>query len=319
MPFTGDSPIPAPPPMADFTLPSLLRWAGSALLSATPLLLWAMTQRLMKDWQPKIWQWVLSRLPSPIYHGRLIVPLPTEQPTNAPPAPESHGEPEPEVQEEPVTIEDSGEDGLQSTPEESPSPIQQSEFARRQSVYSVAGGEDSDDDDHEVVGAALISFDVEATEATEMPPQGLWSAELRPTPAPESHLGGEILPIYLSTMLTRLPALMAGKVITDSILRLSIAPCEAVALRFAAQTFCDRHNLPCSPILGLTLFSGVNMTWLVNFLGAELMHLALSGEIWSVFSALSQYFHRSEEEWEDFEGKDWGDFLGPFYSVEPLF
>lgn len=305
--------------MADFTLNSLLRWAGSVFISATPLLLWAMTQRLMKDWQPHIWQRVLCRLPSPIFRPRGIGPLPQEEPPDTPPAPETHAEPEAEVQEEPASIEVEGEDGPESTPEESPSPIQQPELARRQSVYSAAGGEDTDDDDHEMVSAALISFDVEAAEATDIPPQGLWSAELRPSVGPESRSAGAALPTYLSTMLTRLPALMAGKIITDSIIRLLITPYEAMALRLAARAFCLRHGLPCSHIFSLNLLDGLNMTWLVNFFGTELAHLVLSGEVWSIFSALSQYFHKSEEEWKDFEGKDWGDWLGPFYSAEPLF
>lgn len=320
MPFTEDSPIPAPPPMTDLSFQSLLQWAGGVFISAAPLLLWAMTQRLMKDWQPGIWQRVLSRLPSPIFRGRGIGPLPPEQPANEPPVPQSHPEPGPEIHEEPANIEADTGEGQQSTAEDSPPPTQQPELARRQSVYSAAGGEDyvSDDDDHDVVSAALISFDVEATEATDVPPQGLWSAELRPS-APESRSAGTPLPTYLSTMLTRLPALMAAKIITDSILRLSIAPYEAMALRLAARAFCARHGLPCSSILGLNPLSGISRTYFVNFLGAELTNLVLSGEVWSTFTTISQYLHMSEQEWNDFEGKDWGDWFGPFYSGEPLF
>ena len=324
VPFTEDSLIPAPPPLANFTIQSLLQWAGQAFISATPLLLWALTPRAMKDWQPGVWQRVISRLPSPIFRGRAIGPLPPEQaPANIPPPPpDSPPPPEPEIHEEPAQMEDGGDDVPQSTPEGSPPPAQQSPgHVRRQSLYSAAGVEDygSDDDEHEVVSAALISFDVEATEATDVPPQGLWSAELRPSVGPEPRAGSALLPTYLSTMLTRLPSLMAAKIMTDAIVRLSIAPYEAMALRLAARAFCAPHGLPSEHILGLHLLSGLNLTWFVNFFGTELAHLVLSGEVWSMFTSISQYFHMSEEEWNEYEGKEWGDWFGPFYSGEPLF
>lgn len=320
VPFTDQSPIPAPPPLEDFTFHSLLKWAGGVAISAAPFLVCAMTRRLMKEWQFYIWQASLSHLPNPIVGGRDILPLCPElpdPPEDAPQPPDAQNISETEG----VHGQSDGTDQdstPQSSSEASSPPVPQPEVSRSQGVTSVTGGDDygSEDDDNEVVSATLISFDVEATEATEVP-QGMWSAELRPSAGPDSRQSST--PTYLSTMLTRMPSLMAAKIVTDSAVRLFIAPCEAMALRFTARAFCLRHGLPCSHIFSLDLLSGFNMTWLANFLGTEFFHLSLSVEFWSLFSGLAQHLHKSEQEWEDFGGKEWGDWLGPFHTFEPLF
>ncbi|CAH0029079.1 unnamed protein product [Clonostachys rhizophaga] len=303
IPFTDDSPIQCPPPLEDFTLQSVLQWVGGVLVSVTPFLLWTITQRLVRDWRPIIWRRMIERIPNPIAFGATIAPPPAP-PTPTPVAIEVESEQEPPGQ-------DPGpdENGPAMERSQSPQPSRRNGLDRRQSVHSTGVVEEfaSDDDDHDVVSATLISFDVEATDATDVP-QGLWSAELRPSTGPDRRmLTGS--PIYLSTMLTRLPSLMAANIFNDQVIRLMIAPYEAMALRLSARAFCIGRGLPCDNIFSVHPLSGLNVTWLVNFLGFELLHLMLSGEVWSLFAYLAQSFHKSEEEWKELkenEGKEQG-------------
>lgn len=261
---------------------------------------------------------MIALLPSPIFSGRSIEPPP---PPPAPaPTPEDRYQ---ESAESAIIIdtEDPGEDLSPSSSDEAdPLPESSTSHTRQPSVYSTGGGADdydTDDGEHEVVSATLISFDVEASESTDVP-QGLWSAELRPSVGPESRAGAPPS-VYLSTMLTKLPSLMAAKVLNDAVLRILITPYEAVSLRLAALTFNTRRGLPIAHMLRAHPISGFSLTWVVNFFGAELLHLALSGEVWAIFAVISQYFHMSEEEWKDYRGTNWGERLGTFHSGEPLF
>ncbi|VUC24649.1 unnamed protein product [Clonostachys rosea] len=301
IPFTDDSPMQCPPPLEDLTPQSLLQWVGGVLVSVTPFLLWTITQRLARDWKPIIWRRIIERLPNTMTYGRGIGPLPAlSSPT--PVAVEV------EIEQEPPEQDPSpDENGPAMDSDQIPQSSRRNEPDRRQSVHSAGVVEEfaSDDDDHEVVSATLISFDVEATDATDVP-QGLWSAELRPSTGPDIRmLSGT--PIYLSTMLTKLPALMAANIFNDQLIRLMIAPYEAMALRLSARAFCIGHGLPCDDIFSVHPLRGLNVTWLVNFLGFELLHLMLSGEVWSLFAYLSQSFHKSEDEWKEWkenEGKE---------------
>lgn len=335
VPFGEESLISKPPPLQDFTVHSILQWFGGVCVSTAPFLIWAMTQQLMRGWRAGFWDKILLRLPNPITRGR-IIPLPPDPPeplaqADLPsPVVESHSpaDEQPQSEASPPTPEQqaAGEDGSAappSTPEvEDVPPIEQSESNRRQSVYSATGGDDfgSDDEDNEFLSSNVFRFEVEATEATGPdPPTGLWSAELRPSAEAGDPSAGPAPRSYLSTMLTRLPSVTAAAILADSCVRLMAAPYEATALRLAARTFCTQHGLSTAGIFGLNMFEGLNLTWAVNFLGTELSYLVLSGEIWSLASGISQWLHKSEEEWKAFDGKDWGDWLGIFQSNEPLY
>ncbi|KAI6783021.1 uncharacterized protein J7T54_002183 [Emericellopsis cladophorae] len=223
---------------------------------------------------------------------------------------------QPGAESEAVTTTPSGdaEDHNPASPEGEPNepPV----LSRRQSTVSagINNEYDSDDDLHDVVSATLISFDVEATETTDLP-QGLWSAELRPSTGPENSRV-PLAPTYLATELSNLPSVLAAKVLSYSAIRVVLAPAEAMTLRLIARSFCLRNGLPVDGIRGIGLMQGANFTWLVNFLCVELTWLSLSGEVWSAASAISAWLHKSEEEWKDFEGKEWGDWLGPWYTSE---
>lgn len=170
-------------------------------------------------------------------------------------------------------------------------------------MYSTRGDDfGSDDEDNEGVSATLISFDVEPTESDNAPP-GLWSAELRPSSSPDSRSNGAAPPVYLDTLLTQLPALIASHIFTDAITRALVAPYEATALRLVARMYRLRQGLSCWDIYNANMLSGITSTSLVNFLGTELLYLTLSGEVWAVFTGIAQWFHMTEEEWKEDEGK----------------
>lgn len=337
VPFGEGGLISKPPPIRDFRPKSLFLWLGGACASAAPFLIWAMIQQLMRGWRADLWSKILMMLPNPIYRGRPInlPPEPPEAPEEVEitspviepqhfadnPAQTRPSSSSPETQ--PQSTGDSGSAAPPSTPEvEEIPPPQQPELNRTQSTQSVTGADDfgSDEEDNEFLNSNVFRFEVEATEAIgPEPPSGLWSAELRPSAEAGESPGGAAHATYLSTMLTRLPSVTAAAMFADCSVRLMSAPYEAMALRLAAHTFCCQHGLPTDSILSLSMLQGLNLTWLANFFTTEFGYLVLSGEIWSATTAISSWLHKSEEEWKDFDGKDWGDWLGIFRSNEPLY
>ena len=314
VPFTDESPMPPPPAPEDFTLPSLLRWVGGLFISTTPFLVWVMAQSMLRDWTPQIWTWVFKQLPNTLSQGKKLPPPP---PPTPPPPP--HLSP-PATVPQPSTDSDGSGSVQQDFPEGNsqhatnaiplqdvdhhpnsrPGPM---EAVRRPSVFSTRGDDyASDDDENEGVSATLISFDVEATESTDAPP-GLWSAELRPSLASDSRSPESQPPVYLDTLLTQLPALIGSQIFTDAITRILMAPYEATALRLVSRTLLLRQGLSCQSIYSANLLSGLSWTSAVNFFGTELLHLVLCGEVWAVFTCISQWFHMTEEEWKAEEGK----------------
>ncbi|KAF0643949.1 hypothetical protein FPSE5266_11879 [Fusarium pseudograminearum] len=177
------------------------------------------------------------------------------------------------------------------------------EAVRRPSTFSVRGDDyASDEEDNEAVSATLISFDVEATAETSEAPPGLWSAELRPS----VDARGAVMPTttYCDTMLTQIPPLIASHVFADAVLRLAIAPWEATALRLVAGTFRQRFGLPTNDICGINLLGESNLVFAINFLGSQVLHLAVCGEIWATFTAIATIFHTTPEEWREAEEEE---------------
>lgn len=312
IPFTKTSPIPAPPPPSDYSLPSILQWVGSALISATPFLVWVMSQRMVRDWKPQIWSQIFKRLPNTMFQGKKIPPPPPLPPPPPPPPPHpaeasSLADPQHTVSEaegdrrqtethDEGTAEPTRGSATGSHPE-------QPQLSRRASVFSTRGDEyPSDDEDNEGVSATLISFDVEASESQDAPP-GLWSAELRPSAGPDSRSNGNQQPVYLDTLLTQMPAVIATHMLSDAVTRVLMAPYEATALRLVARAFRVRQGLPCWDIYNANMLSELTSTALVNFLGTELLHINLASEVWAIFTCISQWFHMTEDDWKAEDAK----------------
>ncbi|KYK61546.1 hypothetical protein DCS_02688 [Drechmeria coniospora] len=339
IPFTDESPIPAPPLPEDFTVPSILRWAGDLSMSAAPFLVWAMTRRMGRDWRLQIWDQMFKRLPSTSFLGKktTLTPATLSSPLPPPPSTAPHNlnnvvelanweeppgvqygrslltepgytpttEPESTNQDDPtsrhdVTVQVDSTTQVDST--EQPSPV---EAIRRPSIFSTRGDDyATDDDENEGVTATLISFDVEATESNEAP-AGLWSAELRPSAAPDTRPNSSITPEYLDTLLTRLPALVGVQLFTNAALRILMVPYEATALRLVSRTWLLRQGIGCDAMRCANLFSGLSLTSVVNLIGCEMLHLVLCGEVWALFTAISDWFHMTEDEWKaEEEAKD---------------
>jgi hypothetical protein len=92
--------------------------------------------------------------------------------------------------------------------------------------------------------------------------------------------------------------------LSDAATRLLLAPYEATALRLIACTFRLRQGLPCWDIYNVSMLSGLTSTALINFLGTELLHLILAGEVWAIFTCVAQWFHVTEEEWKAEDNKE---------------
>ncbi|ETR99937.1 hypothetical protein M419DRAFT_142201 [Trichoderma reesei RUT C-30] len=293
IPFSEESPIVAPPPLESLGLSSILQWVGGLLISNAPFIVFVVTQRMVRDWKPHIWAETFKRLPSTVFRGKTIPQAP-------PSVPQSF------MNEAPSEIH-SNEGASPVAPVDSQLPSDASgvEVARRPSIFSARGDDfDSDEEDNDVIRATLISFDVEATESTDAP-QGLWSAELRPSVANTDSRGSTAFqPTYLDTLLTQIPALLASHMLANSMTRLLMTPYDATALRLVARAFCVRKGLPLDDILETNLLSGFTWTTAMNYLGTEFFHLLLTTEVWAVFTGLSQWYHFTEEEWAAEEAKN---------------
>ncbi|KAK5993428.1 hypothetical protein PT974_06859 [Cladobotryum mycophilum] len=283
VPFSRTSPFTTPPPLASFETSAILRWLGGVFIAMTPFLVWSMSQRLLRDWRPQIWTQIFKRLPSTAFRGKAIPPAP------------------PSSMNEPTGDSYAVEDGVSPLPatDSQPSDTEPVETVRRPSVFSMRDDDYASDEENDGMRATLISFDVEATESSADAPQGLWSAELRPSVGTDSRSGMSILPIYFDTLLTQIPALIATHIFTNTATRILLAPYEATALRLAARTFRLRSGLSCEDIHPVNVLAGLNGTLTMNYLGVELLHLVLSSEVWGVFTGLSQWYHMSEEEYKE--------------------
>ncbi|KAG6013178.1 hypothetical protein E4U43_007454 [Claviceps pusilla] len=314
IPFTEASPIPAPPPLRDYTIPSLLSWVGGALISSTPFLVWVMTQHMLRDLRPQIWSQIYRRLPNTSFQRKMLLQQNAISPPPPPPPPPNHiNLPSPDASLDPNNARCESSQGELETindplpghnDETAPSGRPGQETLRQASVLSARGDEyPSDDEENEGVSATLISFDVEASESQDAPP-GLWSAELRPSAGPDARSGANQQPVYMDTLLTRLPPLMATNLFTDAAMRILMVPYEATALRLVARMSRLRQGLPCGDLFNVNLLGGVTSTLLVNFLGAELLNVALSSEVWAAFTLLFQWYHMTEDEWKEEEEEE---------------
>ncbi|PFH57052.1 hypothetical protein XA68_15583 [Ophiocordyceps unilateralis] len=315
IPFTQESPITAPPIPQDFSPASLLGWIGGATISTMPFIAWIMARGLWEKWRSPVWGFVFRRLPNTMLQGRRPMSLP---PLSLPPPSAPSDPPQPITTPEPSTESPGGlfrhtaPQGTDISHQGGSSPSQDAEShapdqsgssaaGRRPSIFSTRGDEyASDDDENEGVSATLISFDVEATDSSDAPP-GLWSAELRPSAAPDSRPNVSLQPVYLDTALTQLPVMVAGRTLGAALRRVLMAPVEALALRLVARQYRSRLGLSCPEFKALRLSSGLSMTLAVNFFATELLHLVLCGEVWAVFTGIAQWFHRTDEEWQQEE------------------
>ncbi|RTE76910.1 hypothetical protein BHE90_008601 [Fusarium euwallaceae] len=293
VPFSADSPIPAPPPLDGLSIQSVLQWIGGVCISATPFLLWVMTQRLIRDLRPQLWSIILPRLPN------------TSPPLGTPPNWGPTDRPRDRDRTENTHSRSATNDvsPLRAIDGQVPNDTGPVEAVRRPSTFSMRD-DFSDEDENEGANATLISFDVEATEASSDGPQGLWSAELRPS---VNDARGLSSPSYVDTLLTQLPPLLANYIFSESAIRILTAPYESMSLRLLARTFRLRLGLPSHDIFNVNLLSGLNSTLVINFLSSQFIHLVLCSELWAGFATISELLHTTPEEWKEAEDQKEGE------------
>jgi hypothetical protein len=308
IPFSSTSPIPSPGPLESFTISSITAWLGSAIISAGPFLAFTMVRRFVRDCRPPTWTSIYRQLPNTTMRGRrsaLLAALPP--PPAPPPAPAASAPTTTSTPNLPAGAQEEWEEVVgnldATTPAEASTSVDRPSIptVRRQSVLSARGDEYvSDDEEPETVTATLISLDIEATDHDHDAPPGLWSAELRPSLNSDSR-SRPSLPLFFDTTLTRLSPVLAAGVFTDTALRLFITPFEATALRLVARSYSMQHLIPCPAIYDVRFIQGNGWASVANLLGAEFLHFAILSDVWAAFTALSMYFHLTEEEWKESE------------------
>lgn len=250
-----------------------------------------MSQRLIRDWRPQIWARIFRWLPNT---GSLPSVTNSWLPADRPRDRSEH-------QRARSTVDDVSP--IRPIDGHMPNDTGPVEAVRRPSTFSARGDDyATDEEDNEGLSATLISFDVEATAETSEAPPGLWSAELRPS----VEARGALMPTttYCDTMLTQLPPLIASHIFADAVLRLVTAPWEATALRLMAHSFRQRLNLPTHDVCEINIFSHLNLTFAINFLGTQVLHLALCGEIWAAFTTVATVLHTTPDEWREAEAEE---------------
>ena len=191
---------------------------------------------------------------------------------------------------------------------------------RRQSTISTRGladgfmgadsyGSDDEDNSGDMVSTTLISFDVEATDATD-PPPGQWSAELRPNVAEGSRSEGGAVqsrparrPTYRSTALTRLPSTMAADQLAWLTTGIVAAPVESLAVRWFVSSFARARGLSVAGMYPLWSLGWSRHT-VANFVGMLLVQFFIQFDIWASMYAAASFFFFTEEEWSYIDGPE---------------
>lgn len=194
----------------------------------------------------------------------------------------------------------------------------------------------SSDDEatEEVVSATLISFDVEnnpdnpdPSNDNNMPPGGIWSAELRPNPGNDPMGAGEGFgrdgdgarrppKVYRDNALTQLPASIAAGVLARRLSSIMLAPLEASAMRQIAWLWCLARGWSTEALWEPVWFwpltfsrsarfgfnvdfgSGFSLHSLLNFVGLEAIHLLVDACLWGYIPFVVSHHLVSDEEWE---------------------
>ncbi|KAH6689613.1 hypothetical protein F5X68DRAFT_204052 [Plectosphaerella plurivora] len=295
IPGLPSSPIPAPAPPEDFSAASLMRYAGAWAINAMPFASFVLWGHMWTRVTSFLWQEFYGRLPNTVHHRKNLPPV---APAAVMPDVADEEPSQPPVEEPMPQHSAEGDLAGQDTTPNTP-------LVRRPSVFSSRGDDfGSDDEDEAGISATLISFDVEATDATDAPP-GLWSAELRPSAGAEgggSGSGGPVAPpIYIDTMLTRLPACLASDIFTVITSYVVVAPYEAMALRLVARSYRQSMGLPFGDIYEPNIFHSITWRGALNFVGIEFLHLSIAGELWAMVTLMSQVLHLTEEEFREMD------------------
>lgn len=215
-----------------------------------------------------------------------------------------------------------------------PGPSRPRSHPRRSLAPDTDDFSSDDEATEEVVSATLISFDVEnnpdnpdPSNDNNMPPGGIWSAELRPNPGNDPMGVGEGYgrdgdgarrspKVYRDNALTQLPASIAAGVLARRISSILLAPLEASAMRQIAWLWCLARGWPTDTLwkpvwfwpltynrrarfgFNIDFVSGFSFHSLINFVGLEAIHLLVDACLWGYIPFVVSKHLISDEEWE---------------------
>lgn len=205
---------------------------------------------------------------------------------------------------------------------------------RRSRVPDTDEFSSDDEATEEVVSATLISFDVEnnpdnpdPTSDSNMPPGGVWSAELRPNPGNDSSGGGDGYgrdgdggkrppKVYRDNILTQLPASIAAGILARRVSTILLAPLEASSMREIAWLWCRSRGWSTEALwepvwfwpltlsgrsrfgFRFDLGAGFSFGSAINFIGLEISHLLFDAFLWGYIPLVVSKHLISDEEWE---------------------
>ncbi|KAK3308800.1 uncharacterized protein B0T15DRAFT_118935 [Chaetomium strumarium] len=320
VPGTSVSPIPVPPIPTSFRPQGLLQWVGAFALGVVPFVAYYQYQSMYSAFIMSFRTVIYHFLPRPSNVNKFRVlresaPIPLG------------------VDTLPTDIRNDESPGtLDSESVANGSFRRQSTFSHRGSSSSQSGPRPgqpdnfaSDEEEEEVMGSTLISFDVEASDATPdrnsaatnsnadatttPSAAGVWSAELRPNLLDSSGgrpagSGGQQEPVYRETALTRLPAVLAAEMLAIIPARLLLAPFASLVWTKLARSYMARQGLSLDG-----MWSGAGLWWgmhsgrgLVNLLGLELLFAVMQGEAWALVMFVAEMYRYTEDEWNEREG-----------------
>lgn len=310
LPFSSSSPITAPAPAADLSASSILAWLGAAAVNASPIILIALWRAIYSGVAARLGLRIFLSLPNInlIVEPQItpdLLPDPTSLFRSSEQAP-------------PAQIPDEGP-GAQSSDaliEDAPPQPSGGASSRRPSAFSGRADDyGSEEEDNGAISGTLISFDVEATESTDAPSpqsaQGIWSAELRPTPASDSRAPGAQPAVYLRNTLTKQPLVHAAKVLSRLAASILLSPLEAAAHRSLAASYLAVLGLPAAGVWEpLRPLAAMSWRWVANFLAVEVVHLSLQTDLWAGVALLGRWYHLTPEEWSKMTPEEHAEFVG---------
>jgi hypothetical protein len=217
-----------------------MRWAGMIGLSALPFAAYIVENVIRIRTMARLRSIFYDLTPNPTNYKRPRTPL-------APPPPPAAEDQSPP----PATLQRQNTEETGSSSRPAPSEAgTSSRPSRRRSTISSRGEDDpSDDDEAEGVSATLISFDVEATESSDVP-TGSWSAELRPNVVADPRTASATKD-YADNWLTRFVPMALAQHYGYFAAKLLFAPATALTLRAVARSHRVRHGLPVSDMWAL--------------------------------------------------------------------
>lgn len=309
LPFTSSSPIPTPTPPVDLSASSILTWLGAAAVNAGPIILLALWRKLYSK--------VVVRLGLRIFLNLPGIDLIFDPPSTPDLVPDPAGlfRSSEQPPQGPVPTEGLGAQQLEAVLEDTPPQPAGGASSRRPSAFSGRADDyGSEEEDNGAISGTLISFDVEATESTDAPPpqstQGIWSAELRPTPATDARSPGAQPAVYLRNTLTKQPLVHAAKVLSRLAACLILSPLEAAAHRSLAASYLAVLGLPATNVWEpLRPLATMSWRWFTNFLAVEVAHLSLQTDLWAGIALLGRWYHLTPEEWSDMTAEEHAEFV----------